>query len=175
MNDEIRQRIHAFRNALVLAADTRSHECFHMGRWKTEVNSFPHGSCDLASNFLAQYLKDGDPALQPLIVHMQTSLEFRKEHHSTIYSHVVVELDDWYIDLTLNQFDEYRHRVEIDNQTGILGSMLRNIVKKGGTVEYRDIHLHSANQDGGRLYSWLRATANSLLDASGPVTAKWTQ
>lgn len=33
MTSEIRRRIHAFRNALVLAADTRSHACFHMGRW----------------------------------------------------------------------------------------------------------------------------------------------
>lgn len=32
MTPEIRRRIHAFRNALVLAADTRSNECFRMGR-----------------------------------------------------------------------------------------------------------------------------------------------
>lgn len=53
MKDETRKRIHAFRNALVMAADTCSHECFLMGRWR-ELNSFPHGCCDLASNFLAQ-------------------------------------------------------------------------------------------------------------------------
>ncbi|MHA1163737.1 hypothetical protein [Enterobacter ludwigii] len=45
MTSDIKRRIHAFRNALVLAADTRSHECFHMGRWK-ELNEFPHGCCD---------------------------------------------------------------------------------------------------------------------------------
>jgi hypothetical protein len=73
MNNEIRRRIHAFRIALVLAADTRSHECFHMGRWGKEMHSFPHGSCDLASNFLAQYLQDSDPSLQPVIVHMLAS------------------------------------------------------------------------------------------------------
>ncbi|HAU2802505.1 TPA: hypothetical protein O7142_003945 [Salmonella enterica] len=44
MTPEIRRRIHAFRNALVPAADTRSNECFRMGRWQ-ELNAFPHGCC----------------------------------------------------------------------------------------------------------------------------------
>ncbi|EIA1553226.1 hypothetical protein K6801_004429, partial [Salmonella enterica subsp. diarizonae] len=55
MNKEIKKLIHAFRNALVMAADTHSHACFDMPRWD-ELNTFPHGSCDLASNFLAKYL-----------------------------------------------------------------------------------------------------------------------
>ncbi len=38
MTPEIRRRIHAFRNALVLTADTRSNECFWMGRWQ-ELNA----------------------------------------------------------------------------------------------------------------------------------------
>ncbi|EGZ4069450.1 hypothetical protein AHY30_005031, partial [Salmonella enterica subsp. enterica serovar Lexington] len=46
MTPEIRRRIYAFRNALVLAADTRSNECFRMGHWK-ELNEFLH---DQASN-----------------------------------------------------------------------------------------------------------------------------
>ncbi|HGV0046203.1 TPA: hypothetical protein ACNFPT_004507 [Enterobacter ludwigii] len=163
MTSDIRRRIHAFRNALVLAADTRSHECFHMGRWK-ELNEFPHGCCDLASNFLAQYLKDKDPSLQPVIVHMQTSSEFREEHSSTIQSHVIVKLDDWYIDLTLNQFAEYQHRVVIESRTGTLGTLLKRIRNCGGTVTERDFELHPADDDGGTLYAWLRDTADGLLN-----------
>lgn len=86
MTPEIRRRIHAFRNALVLAADTRSNECFRMGRWQ-ELNAFPHGCCDLA-----QYLQDGDPTLKPVIIHMETTEDFRKEYRSTIKSHVIVEV-----------------------------------------------------------------------------------
>lgn len=161
MTPDIRRRIHAFRNALVLAADTRSNECYHLGRWK-ELNSFPHGCCDLASNFLAQYLQDRDSSLQPVIMHMLTNHEFREEHNSTIQSHVIVRLDDWYIDLTLNQFAEYRSRVVIENRTGTLGSLLRQIRNSGGTVKERDIELHTSNEDGGRLYIWLRDTADSI-------------
>ncbi|HII4328485.1 TPA: hypothetical protein ACY4PY_004764 [Enterobacter cloacae] len=162
MTPDIRGRIHAFRNALVLAADNRSNECYHLGRWK-ELNSFPHGCCDLASNFLAQYLQDRDSSLQPVIMHMLTNPEFREKHNSTIQSHVIVRLDDWYIDLTLNQFAEYRSRVVIENRTGTLGSLLRHIRNSGGTVKERDIELHTPNEDGGRLYIWLRDTADSLL------------
>lgn len=57
MDAEIKKLIHALRNALVMAADTRSHECFFMPRW-SELNAFPHGCCDLASNFLAKYLSE---------------------------------------------------------------------------------------------------------------------
>ncbi len=163
MTPEIRRRIHAFRNALVLAADTRSHECFWMGRWHLELNPFPHGSCDLASNFLAQYLQDGDQALQPVILHMQTTAKFREEEGSTIRSHVIVELDGWFIDLTLNQFGEYIDRVGIDNRAGTLGSLLRKIRDQGGKVEKRGIQLHTADEDGSTLYNWLRNTADSLL------------
>lgn len=163
MNGEIRRLIHAFRNALVLAADTRSHECFQFHRW-SELNSFPHGCCDLASNFLAQYLRDSDPALQPVIIHLKTTTDFREECHSTIKSHVIVELDGWYIDLTLNQFEEHINRVEIDNRTGTLGSLLRKIRDQGGEVTERDIQLVAGlDDDGSELYAWLRATADGLL------------
>ncbi|POU03926.1 hypothetical protein C3369_00740 [Escherichia sp. ESNIH1] len=166
MTPIIRRRIHAFRNALVLAADTRSNECFHMPRWRTEMNSFPYGCCDLASNFLAQYLRDSDPDLEPVIVHMQTTEDFRKKFKSTIYSHVIVKLSSWYIDLTLNQFEEYRGRVEIGERTGTLGSLLIKIQSHEGTVTERDIKLHTRNEDGYNLYKWLRDTADSLLSLS---------
>lgn len=168
MNVELRRRIHAFRNALVLAADTRSHDCFQMGRWREELNNFPHGCCDLASNFLAQYLKDSDPSLQPVIVHMQTTEDFRQAEQSTIKSHVVVEVTGWYIDLTLNQFSEYHDRIIIDNRTGTVGTLLRRIRGYEGVVTERGIQLDSATEDGHELYAWLRATADSLLASPSP-------
>ncbi|MEL7630907.1 hypothetical protein AAGW04_18190 [Pectobacterium aroidearum] len=166
MNVELRRRIHAFRNALVLAADTRSHDCFQMGRWRVELNNFPHGCCDLASNFLAQYLKDGDPALQPVIVHMQTTENFRQAEQSTIHSHVVVELNGWYIDLTLNQFAEYEGRVMIEDKTGTVGTLRRKIRSHEGVVTERGIQLDSAREDGHELYAWLKGVADCLMSAS---------
>ncbi|MFJ5375224.1 hypothetical protein ACIPTP_22115 [Pectobacterium versatile] len=168
MNDAIKRRIHAFRNALVLAADTRSHECFAMGRWRSELNAFPHGCCELASNFLAQYLHDSDPSLQPLIVHMQTTDDFRQEFSSTIHSHVIVKLNGWYIDLTLNQFEEHNRRIVIEDKTGDVGTLLRRIKHYSGDVTCRGIQLNSGTEDGSALYAWLRTTADSLLAPSLP-------
>ncbi|WP_312629573.1 hypothetical protein [Scandinavium sp.] len=167
MTPEIRRRIHAFRNALVLAADTRSHECFEMARWQ-ELNVFPHGCCDLASNFLAQYLRDSNPDLKPVIIRMQTTEEFRHEYRSAIQSHVIVELTGWFIDLTLNQFADYEERVVIERNNGTLGSLIRGIKKHAGTVNNTDIQLDANDLNGSMLYSWLRETADHLL-ASSPA------
>ncbi|HCR1911726.1 TPA: hypothetical protein ONC18_004493 [Enterobacter kobei] len=164
MTPDIRRRVHAFRNALMLAADTRSNECFHMYRWK-ELNEFPHGCCDLASNFLAQYLKDRNPALQPVVLLMKTNKEFRDNENSTIEAHVILELDGWYIDLTLNQFAEYQHRVVIQKKNETLGSLLRKIEEYGGSVTEMKIHLESGlDEDGSEFYEWLHDTAESLLN-----------
>lgn len=163
MTPEIRRSIHAFRNALVLAADTRSHECFSMPRWGSDMNNFPHGCCDLSSNFLAQYLKDSYPTLTPVIVHMQTTAEFREKHQSSIKSHVITKLDKWYSDLTLNQFAEYRARVVIDDDTGTLGTLLRNIRNCDGDIVERNIQLNTFSENGQKLYAWLRSTADKLL------------
>ncbi|EAO5055869.1 hypothetical protein FZH48_26015 [Salmonella enterica] len=171
MTPEIRRRIHAFRNSLVLAADTRSNECFRMGRWQ-ELNAFPHGSCDLASNFLAQYLQDGDPSLKPVIIHMETTEDFRKEYRSTIKSHVIVEVTGWFVDLTLNQFAEYQDRVVIDDRTGTVGALLKDIRASGGTVTKRSIQLDAGlDEDGHELFDWLSATADSLMASSQPSPA----
>lgn len=168
MTPDIKRRIHAFRNALALAADTRSHECFAMGRWRTELNAFPHGCCDLASNFLAQYLQDSAPDLRPVVLHMQTTPEFRCAEKSTIESHVIVEAAGWFVDLTLNQFEEYNNRVMIEGKTGTLGTLLRRIKHYGGDVACRGIQLDSGTEDGRALYTWLRTTADSLLAPSLP-------
>lgn len=162
MTPEIRRRIHAFRNALVLAADTRSHECFRMGRWQ-ELNEFPHGCCDLASHFLAQYLQDSDPSLKPDIIRLQTTAAFRQEEKSTIEAHTFVELNGWFVDLTLNQFPEYNRRVVIDDRAGLLGTLRRRILSYNGQETETGIQLDSAMENGSDLYDWLRATADSLL------------
>ena len=142
-----------------------------MGRFQ-ELKAFPHGCCDLASNFLAQYLQDGDPSLKPVIIHMQTTKDFRDEYRSTIKSHVIVEVTGWFVDLTLNQFVEYQDRVVIDDRTGILGTLLRRIRGSGGTVTERGIQLNAGlDEDGHELYAWLRATADSLLASSRPSPA----
>ncbi|EAN2294117.1 hypothetical protein LJ649_003377 [Salmonella enterica] len=171
MTPEIRRRIHAFRNALVLAADTRSNECFRMGRWQ-ELNAFPHGCCDLASNFLAQYLQDSDPLLKPVIIHLQTTAEFRDEFKSSIESHVITEVTGWFVDLTLNQFAEYQDRVVIDDRTGTVAALLRDIQASGGTVTKRSIQLDAGlDEDGHELFDWLSATADNLL-ASSPTAGQ---
>ncbi|MEA9392650.1 hypothetical protein SJI19_19275 [Acerihabitans sp. TG2] len=161
----IQRRIHAFRNALVMAADTHSHECFHMPRWRVELNGFPRGCCALTSHFLAQYLKEGDPTLEPQIISMCTTLEFREAKSSTIESHVIVKLDTWYIDLTLNQFAEYSDRVYIDEK-GVHATLLCNIKKYKGTVGKREITLKAGHLDGSELYGWLRDKADGLLAAN---------
>ncbi|EML9690212.1 TPA: hypothetical protein QH890_004829 [Klebsiella oxytoca] len=134
-----------------------------MDRWK-ELNAFPHGCCDLASNFLAQYLQDGDPSLKPVIIHMETTEDFREENLSTVKSHVIVEVTGWFVDLTLNQFAEYQDRVVIDDRTGTVGSLLKDIQASGGTVTKRCIQLDAGpDEDGHELYVWLRDTADNLL------------
>ncbi|EEJ1195873.1 hypothetical protein [Citrobacter meridianamericanus] len=168
MTPEIRRRIHAFRNALVLAADTRSNECFRMGRWQ-ELNTFPHGCCDLASNFLAQYLLDSDPLLKPVIIHLQTTAEFRDEFKSSIESHVITKVHGCFVDLTLNPFDEYKARVVIDDRTGILGTLRREILGYDGKEKVLSIQLDTTTEDGSELYDWLRTTADSLLASSPTV------
>lgn len=167
MTPAIMCRIHAFRNALELAASTRSHECFAMGRWLIEMNNFPHGCCSLASNFLAQYLHDSDPELKPIVVYMETTPEFREKYHSTIISHSIVKLGNCYIDLTLNQFEEHRGRVMIDERHGTLHTLLNTILAGGGKVEESGIRLDTKNSRGKELYEWLRVAADGLLLQGG--------
>lgn len=52
----------------------------------------------------------------------------------------------------------------MDSRAGTLGTLLKRIRDCGGTVTERDIELHPADEDGGRLYACLRDTANSLLN-----------
>ncbi len=162
MRAERALRIKAFRRALELGADERANECRHFPRWETELRNFPHGSCDLASNTLAQYLMYTEGG-HPCIIFMQGNADFHEAEHSTVHGHVIVLLDGEYTDLTLDQFEEYpdyisAEPVESDRQ---LGKLLRNIMKHEGPVKNRQVDL-----DGGEvLYNWLRDTADEVLAA----------
>lgn len=88
MREETTFRVRAFRKALELAKGERSKECRDLGRWKTDLHNFPHGSCDMASNCLAQYLMEKECG-HPCIIFMNGStLE-----NSTVRAHVIVMLN----------------------------------------------------------------------------------
>ncbi|EBA6646464.1 hypothetical protein ODS99_003712 [Salmonella enterica] len=67
------------------------------------------------------------------------------------------------MDLTLNQFDEYKARVVIDDRTGILGSLRREILGYDGEEKELSIQLDTTTEDGSELYDWLRTTSDNLL------------
>lgn len=94
----------------------------------------------------------------PEIVPMQTTDDYRREHKSSIQSHVITKLDNWYIDLTLNQFEEYRTRVLIEEDTGTLETFLINIRKRDDSVKDSDIKLSTFTENGQELYAWLCST-----------------
>lgn len=98
-----------------------------------ELNDFPHGCRDLVSNFLAQHMNDSNHALKAVVLLIKTNRDFRDNENSTIDAHVILELDGWYIVLTLKQFAQYQHRVVIQKKSEKLGSLLRKIVEYGGS------------------------------------------
>lgn len=160
MRDVVRYRVKAFRKALELAADGRAKECSNMPAWKEDLERFPHGSCELASNCLAQYLKDKE-SCYPCIIFMNGNNEFRQHEQSSVHSHVIVMMDGVYIDLTLDQFDEYQSCIldEPIESDGILGQLLRKIREYEGEIKTRDIDIERF----GLIYNWLRNTADEVL------------
>ncbi|EZD09435.1 hypothetical protein BY93_22355, partial [Escherichia coli O157:H7 str. K6590] len=88
---------------------------------------------------------------------------FHEAENSTVHGHVIVLLDGEYIDLTLDQFDEYPDYIPYEpvESDGQIGKLLRNIMKHEDPVKTRQIDL-----DGGEeLYAWLRDTADEVLAA----------
>lgn len=158
MEREIKTIIHAFRNALVMASDTHSHACFFMPRWHKELNGFPSGSCDLASNFLAKYLTEhGYPAW---IIRFSCSPEINKY----IKTHVVVKYDDYYIDLTRNQFADYNSRVLIEDKYGSIATLLRDVKKEEFlTFKEEDFCIDNATDSGEQLYCYVKQLADGLV------------
>lgn len=164
MRETVLARVKAFRRALEMAAREQSDEFRDLVRW-CELSDFPHGSCDLASHFLAQYLRDSDPMLLPEIIYMDATQSVLDGKKSIGNRHVIVALDEEYIDLTLDQFDEYNPPVLIESKSGTLGNLLCEIEKSGGHIERREVNIYATDKDDGEdeLYNWLRHTAERLL------------
>ncbi|MCS4320743.1 hypothetical protein M2407_005117 [Serratia sp. BIGb0234] len=160
MRAETEARVKAFRRALRLARDTPE-ECGKLARWYPDVQGFPGGCCELASHFLAKYLKDHDDTLCPYLLQLDASETFRKATGSTVHGHVIVALNGDYIDLTLDQFDEYENYVTdepigSDAPVDQLLAGIRRYAEEEGAIRTRDINLSG----GEALYEWLRNTAN---------------
>lgn len=160
VNSDIRKLIHAFRNALVMAADTKSHECFQFHRW-SELNSFPNGCCDLASNFLAKYLNDKGHTAE--IIFVNNGLDDKE--FSDMQGHVFVRLNSWHIDLTLCQFDNFNCRIRIEDcRTGTLrGLIRRNRAEDTTRTAVREVNLDDACGSGLNLYRYVCNLADGLL------------
>jgi len=165
MNPAIKSRIQAFRRAMELSAGDEAEACRDMERWEEELQKFPRDSCELASNFLAQYLKDGNDTLCPYIIRLQTNNAFREAKISRMESHYIVALDGDYIDLTLDQFREHAEYVtgEPIESGGVLGELINTIRYHAG-VDACSIQTLSVNVWGGKeLYAWLSDKADLLL------------
>lgn len=162
MRAETTFRIRAFRQALEKAAREQPEECTNGSRW-CELENFPAGSCDLASNCLAQYLKDCGERGEPAILFMCGNQTFREEENSTVHGHVIVILDGEYTDLTLDQFDEYTDYIPAEplETGGVLGTLLRKIPQYEGEIETRRINLDRLQGT----YAWLRDRADAILKA----------
>lgn len=161
MRQETTFRIRAFRKALEKAVRELPEEYRDGSRW-CELKNFPAGSCDLASNTLAQYLMDTE-GCHPCIIFMQGNADFHIAESSTVHAHVIVLLDGEYIDLTLDQFAEYPEYISAESveSGGPLGMLLRNIMKHEGPVKTRKVNL----DDMETIYAWLRDSADSILAA----------
>lgn len=169
MRQETTFRIRALRQALEKAVRELPDEYRNGSRW-CELKNFPAGSCDLASNCLAQYLKDCGERGEPGILFMCGNETFRKAENSTIHGHVIVILDGEYIDLTLDQFDEYADYIPAESLEtgGVLGTLLRKIPKYEGEIETRRINLDRLQG----IYAWLRNRADAMLKAD-PEWQAW--
>ncbi|MEG5488281.1 hypothetical protein UXP05_22360 [Enterobacter hormaechei] len=161
MRQERLLRIKAFRQALENAARMQPAKLRDESRW-CELRQFPGGSCDLASNGLAQYLM-GSEGCHPCIIFMHGNGDFHIAENSTVHAHVIVLLDGEYIDLTLDQFDEYPGYIPYEpvESDGQIGKLLRNIMKHEGPVKTRKVNL----DDMETIYAWLRDSADSILAA----------
>lgn len=158
MKDTVRDHVNAFHQALVLAAGKRKEECRLLPRWSTELQDFPRGSCELASNFLAEYLQDRVKGVYPVIL-------FMRGDGNPVNGHVIVMLDGEYIDLTLDQFEMYNDYVVAEpiESGGQLSTLLRNIREKNGVIKTLPIQLNTTGANGRTLYEKVRDIADSLL------------
>lgn len=162
MNADTRARVEAFRRALELAAYERSAEPVP-SVWRDFLRAFPLGCCELASQTLAEYLTEDGSNLHPYVIGMDWRVNAKD------YGHVIVALDGEYIDLTLDQFDRYDDRIVVEpvESGGQIAGFIQNVRAHGGTLTTRKVTLDVIPYEGHKLYGWLKATADSLLAASG--------
>lgn len=160
MDNNIRKIVHAFRNALVIAADTRSYQCFHMHRW-SELNNFPYGCCDLASNFLGKYLEENGYAPEIIFVNCPDEVS------QFIGAHVYVRLGNYYIDITRNQFNDFNGRVLIENEYGTLAGLMKKIkrIDPSDVIE-RKVDISAARMPAYELYNFIKNIADVLMKES---------
>ncbi|WEA51994.1 hypothetical protein PWO23_23965 (plasmid) [Serratia marcescens] len=162
MRDDTRTQVKAFRRALALAAGERSGEP-EPRSWHNYLADFPAGCCELASQTLVKYLRDHDPNLFPYVIGLQWI------ENGDIHGHVFVALDGDYIDLTLDQFDEYDDWIVAEPiaSGGTLDAFLQKVRRLEGTITTRKVTLNVIQGHGHRLYGWLKKTADGLLAAAG--------
>lgn len=162
MNADTRARVEAFRRALELAAYERSAEPVP-SVWRDFLRAFPLGCCELASQTLAEYLTEDGSNLHPCIIAMAWT------ENAGNHGHVIVALDGEYIDLTLDQFDGYDDRIVVEpvESGGQIAGFIQKIRDQGGILTTRNVTLDVIPYEGHKLYGWLKATADSLLAASG--------
>lgn len=131
--------------------------------WRDDLKAFPRGCCELASQTLVKYLRDHDPKLFPCVI------ATGKIENDGMKGHVFVALDGDYIDLILDQFDEYDDWIlaEPIESGGTLGAFLLKVRRLEGTITTREVTLDVIPGDGHRLYGWLKKTADGLLAAAG--------
>ena len=157
MDSELKKLIHAFRNSLVMTADTHSHACFNMPRW-SELNNFPHGCCDLASNFLAKYLSEH--GYDSKVIFFRCNEQVNKH----IKAHVILQVGEYYVDLTRNQFEDSNARITIENKSGQLAGIIRKLQKEGyHSYQEREINLNTTTSLGLHLYNYVRDIAKKLI------------
>ncbi|WP_392404669.1 hypothetical protein [Edwardsiella piscicida] len=95
---------------------------------------------------------------------------FCEAENSTVHGHVIIILNGEYIDLTLDQFDEYTDYIPAEplETGGVLGTLLRKIPQYEGEIETRRINLDRLQG----IYAWLRNRADAILKAD-PEWQAW--
>jgi len=89
--------------------------------------------------------------------------DFHKAENSTVHAHVIVIHNGEYIDLTLDQFDEYTDYIAAEplETSGVIGRLLRKIPQYEGEIETRRINVDRLQG----IYAWLRNRADIILKA----------
>jgi hypothetical protein len=107
---ELIEAVHRFRNALVSTIETESYKIFKLNGWN-ELNSFPYGSCAITSNLLGKFLQNQGYNVKILYCNGVF------DELDGVKSHVWLEVDDYYIDLTGYQFPFTNQRISFEKRT----------------------------------------------------------